>query len=316
MKVYCLILPLLLLASALSGCHHKDLIDEATPTGEQEIVFDWTEVPDANPSSMGAYLYGDNQEDVIRFMFSGRDGGPVKLPIDHYCGIAINTDNASWLRMRNHKDADRFELYTDGILSLPVSGYATRSVPQPGNLNESMVSPPQMIWATRTDDLTVESLTENKKLVFRMDEAVCHYTVDILEVKNIKSLDSSGVDGTLSGMAAGWHPGRKRASDTHATLPFILKADKAAGTFHAEFLTFGENPNHSYPHSLTVYLILKDGSKRYYTFDVADQITSAADPRHVHIVVRGLDLPDSVSGDGGLNPDVNDWEEEDIDISM
>ena len=149
-----------------------------------------------------------------------------------------------------------------------------------------------------------------------MDEAVCHYTVDILDVTNIQSLDGSSVDGALSGMAAGWHPGRKQASDSHATLPFILKADKSSSSFHSEFLTFGENPNTAYPHELSVFLLLKDGSKRRFNFDVADQIRSAEDPRHVHIVVHGLKLPYAVNGGGGLNPDVNDWEDENVDIEM
>ena len=127
MKASVMTFPLLMITMGLSGCHHKDLLNEVAPTGEPEIVFDWTDVPDANPASMGAYLYGENQEELIRFIFTGRDGGPVRLPVDRYCGIAINTDNASWLRMRNHEDIDKFELYTDPVISLPVSGFSTRN---------------------------------------------------------------------------------------------------------------------------------------------------------------------------------------------
>lgn len=69
-------------------------------------------------------------------------------------------------------------------------------------------------------------------------------------------------------------------------------------------------------HKLTIYLFLTDGTKWYYTYDVTDQVSKAPDPHHVHIAVSGLTLPEPMLTGGGLMPDVKDWNDVNIDISM
>lgn len=317
MKDMIRLLMILMLSATLAGCRHKDLIDEEVPTGEPEIVFDWSLVPTANPASMSAYLYEHESENPIRFEFAGRNGGKVRIPAGLYSGMAMNSDDTDWAKLRNNTDIDHFEVYTGDAEALISSGISTRSLPRSASAaDENIVKSPGLFWAARSNNLWLAVADEDKKFIFYMDEAVSHYTVDVVEVKNMENLEGKSVDGTISGMSAGWLPGKTRASDTHATFPFLLTADKKNNSFHAEFLTFGENPQHEYPHELLIYLILADGSKRYYTFDVADQVHKAPDPRHVHIVVKGLSLPDHVSGGGGFDPDVNDWQEENVDIQM
>lgn len=58
-------------------------------------------------------------------------------------------------------------------------------------------------------------------------------------------------------------------------------------------LTFGHKAGNN--HTLTVYAVLADGSKWYYTYDVTDQIYSAPDPRNVHIVLDGFPCPNRSS---------------------
>ncbi len=64
-------------------------------------------------------------------------------------------------------------------------------------------------------------------------------------------------------------------------------------------------------------MVLNDGSKWYHSFDVTDQVSKASDPTHVHIIVRGLDLPHAQSDkDSDASIDVNEWQEVDIDLKM
>ena len=79
-------------------------------------------------------------------------------------------------------------------------------------------------------------------------------------------------------------------------------------------LTFGHKTGNN--HTLTVYAVLADGSKWYYTYDVTDQIHSAPDPRNVHIVLDGLPLPKPIVNGGGFQPEVEDWQTVPIDIEM
>ena len=59
-----------------------------------------------------------------------------------------------------------------------------------------------------------------------------------------------------------------------------------------------------------------DGSKWYHSFDVTQQVTDAPDPKHVHIVINGLDLPQPISEGGGFVPSVNAWNDINISLKM
>lgn len=117
-------------------------------------------------------------------------------------------------------------------------------------------------------------------------------------------------------MSGGYLHGQGTPSDSKVTIPLILTADKEKNSLHAEFLTFGENPTKDYTHRLKIHASLDDGSLFHQSFDVTDQVKDAADPSHVHIVVRGVKLPEQQTVPGGFRPDVNDWENENIDLNM
>lgn len=308
-----------LLAMTATGCHHKDLRYEEVESGHLHVVFDWSQAPDANPASMAVFFFGGQTEgSALRFDFEGRDGGEVKLPTGTYTGLALNSDITDWAMVRNSEDPEQFEVYTPEVTALHTYGLSTRAIPRAeGAEDESVVATPGMLWQNRQDYLTLRYNDRDKTFVFTPEEAVCHYTVDVLEVENLVYLDGLTVDATLSGMSGGWLHGKQTPSDTKVTHPFILTADKDTDSFHGEFLAFGENPGHSYTHSLSIYVALTDGTGRSYHYDVTSQVSQAPDPKHVHIVVRGLALPHTVSGStGGLHPEVNDWESENVDISM
>ncbi len=148
-------------------------------------------------------------------------------------------------------------------------------------------------------------------------EAVCHYIVDVYDVKNLDEVESSAVDATLSGMAEGYNHGQESATDNTVSMKINLKGNPDENNLHGEFLTFGECPTTVAKHYLTLYMVLNDGSKWFHTFDVTDQITKAADPTHVHIIVRGIDLPEPPKEvDTELKTDVNEWQAINIGLQM
>ena len=65
-----------------------------------------------------------------------------------------------------------------------------------------------------------------------------------------------------------------------------------------------------------VYAILNDGKKYSFTYDVTAQIHEAPDPKNVHIVLDGLPLPKPIDNGGGFAPTVDDWNTEEVEISM
>ena len=71
---------------------------------------------------------------------------------------------------------------------------------------------------------------------------------------------------------------------------------------------------------MLLYVWMDDGSKYCYgtesgRFNVTDQVHSASDRKHVHIIIDGLDLPQPIGGDN-IDPSVDDWQEVNEDIHM
>lgn len=268
---------------------------------------------------MMSYFYPATGTDALLYTFADPAGGQISIPFGKYAAIGINGDNTDWARLRGTDDPESFEVYTRDAESLEANGLLSRSLPRAaGTENERMAKTPGMMWSDRLDNVALDDENESGPLTitFYPEEAVCHYTVDVLDIEHSEYLRGAEVDATLSGMAEGFLHGKHHATDVSVTMPFTLKADPAQNSLHSEFLTFGECDTASRPHILTVYVILTDGTKWCHAFDVTSQVSTAPDPRHVHIVVRGLDLPQPIAGGSGFHPDVNDWNDINIDLPM
>ncbi|MDE6826130.1 MAG: DUF5119 domain-containing protein [Paramuribaculum sp.] len=306
-----------LLAAALSSCNHKELCFDHTHLIPVDVVFDWTNAPDADPESMAAYFYNPDGEAPQRFIFTDKAGGRIMVPYGDYMGLATNSDNTDWASTRNESDIETMETYTGEVSVLSGNGFDTRSIPRARAAEEErIISAPGMMWSARNDEIHLEITDTLRRVVFTPDEAVCHYTVIISDVENLRYVSGTTIDATISGMSEGYLHGSKQPTDTRATLPFDLEVEADSARLQASFLTFGESPSGTNPHYLTVYLLLTDGTKWYYTFDVSDQVHNAPDPHHVVIRLSGLKLPRPINHDGGFNPEVNDWQIIEVDLRM
>ncbi|MDE7375931.1 MAG: DUF5119 domain-containing protein [Muribaculaceae bacterium] len=312
--------PVLVAGLALTSCRHKDIDMEPNNRCEIYVAFDWQKAPDANPTSMIAYFYPVNGGEPLLYTFAGRDGGRIGIPYGGYAGIGINGDFSDWAATRHTEDPDHFEVYTRDAETMQAMGMPSRAVPRAaGAEDERMAKTPGMMWSGRRDGISIDGESDGngvQTITFYPDEAVCYYTVDVLDIKHSDYLRGAEIDATLSGMAEGYLHGKRRSTDVSVTMPFTLKPGEGDTSLSGQFLTFGECDTAKRSHLLTVYVILTDGTKWYHAFDVTDQVTNAPDPRHVHIVVRGLDLPQPVSGGSGFRPDVNEWNDININLSM
>ena len=306
----------LLLCPALSSCHHKDLIYESDLLPEIKVVFDWRNAPEANPESMALVLYDATTGKPMHFMFDNRNGGIIKVPYGQYNGLCINSDINDWAYISHDDDIDDFEVSTADATELAAFDIPASQLPAARDgESERMAETPSMLWSNRQDSIVLKAAVQSQTITMYPDEAICHYTVDVTDVENIEYVEGSNVDATISGMSGSYMHGRNKPSDTHVTMPFVLSVS-GADTLHSEFLTFGESHDSAYSHKLTVYLYLKDGTRWYNTYDVTDQVSQAPDPRHVHIVVSGLNIPKPMLSGGGFEPDVQDWNDVTVDINM
>ncbi|MDE6076723.1 MAG: DUF5119 domain-containing protein [Muribaculaceae bacterium] len=113
------------------ACNHKDLCYEHNHHIETDVVFDWRNDPDATPSSMAAVMFDRHMEkDPVRFIFSGRDGGQINLPIGDYDVLGLNADLNDWALFRNQPDIESVELYTKDATQLEAYNLMPASVPR------------------------------------------------------------------------------------------------------------------------------------------------------------------------------------------
>lgn len=313
---------LLALAPALllTACNHKELYMDNPMSSRLEVVFDWRNAPEATPASMALYLYDSDGAEPLRYIFGDRHGGEIKAPFGLRHAICVNADNTDWACLRRHESIETFEIYTLDAESTLGQRLDTKSLPRSeGTESERMAQTPGMLWGSRENNIHVRPHEGTDTITLYPSEAICHYMVDIYDVDNIDGLRSSTVDATLSGMAEGYCFGAASSTETPVTMTFKLTERTADGepTLHGEFLTFGECPAHNDKHTLTVYMVLNDGSKWWQTYDVTDQVSQAPDPHHVHIIIRGLHLPEPPQeGQPELDVNVNDWQTVEINMQM
>lgn len=102
-------------------------------------------------------------------------------------------------------------------------------------------------------------------------------------------------------------------------LPFPEERSET-GAIEGSFLTFGHRPGASHEdthkHTVMIYAMLLDGTRWYYEKDVTDQIPTDKNPRRVRIVIDELPLPKPIVNGGGFQPEVDKWQQVDIELDM
>lgn len=310
-----------LVALATTSCEHKDLCyNHIHNAASVKVIFDWKNVPDADPASMSLYLFPKNGSKPERYEFTKKEGGIIRVIPGIYDAICINSDTEGIVC----KNTDKFETFeistqTSELLtySLQSLGVPTNNVPRAeGSEDERTALSSDMLWYDVKSEIMVTTEEENV-IILAPSMAVCNYQVQITNVENAEYV--TGLSAVLSGMAGGLLPALNTVTSEVVAHPFDMKISKDKTSVSGSLLTFGHCPNKQGQHTLIVYAVLTDGSKFAYSYDtdeITKQIHEAPDPRNVIIYLDGLKLPGTVSGGGGFHPEVGDWEEIEVEIEM
>ena len=297
-----------LLACLLTACEQKELCYDHSHTADLKVVFDWRNDPAAQPASMRLYLFPEEGGLPLLYEFAGREGGTITVPAGFYHAVGLNSDT-EFILYRNQERYEQFEASLTG-------GTFSRPVPRAeGTDTQDVRSTPDRLWSDHTDEVEVKASVPGQVLVLYPKLSVCRYTVEIHNVANLKYLTRGEIFGSLTSMAGGLMMSTGLADNETVTLPFDMTSDRASNIY-AEFYTFGYPAASTAPQYLMVYAILNDGKKYSFTYDVTAQIHEAPDPKNVHIVLDGLPLPKPIDNGGGFAPTVDDWNTEEVEISM
>ena len=328
---------LMTLSVLFSSCEHKDLCYHHPHTKTLRVEFDWRDAPDANPEGMCVFFYPLDGEDAPqrRFDFTGKTGGGIEIQVGRYRVLCYNNDTESVL-LRGTDAFDTHEGYTrEGSIFESIYGSGANYAPKAKEAeDERVVISPDMIWGCAALDVEISetgvsylcfpeseredwsgkpAVSTEQVITLYPHELVCTYTYEVRNVKNLKY--ATQMCGSLSGMAPSLLFGDESLGTECVTIPFESVSD-GVSTITGRFYTFGHHEENTAPHKLLLYVWFVDGSKYYYTFDVTDQIHSAPDKRHVHIIINGLDFPQPIGNGSGFQPSVDDWQTVEEDIIM
>lgn len=305
-----------MLLPLLTACEHKDLCYDHSHTTQVEVVFDWTEAPDADPATMSLYLYPEDGSEPMRYEFTDRTGGTITVPIGVYDALCVNSDKETH-RIQNKERMETFQVTTGDTRTLR-GALSTRSETAPrarGAEEERNVLEPEALWSDHAERLDIHPETGVQKIVLIPRQRVNTCSVEVRNVDNLRYV--SAVSAAVTGMAGGWLAGVDCLTEEKVTIPFELNisSDKTLMTGRLSF--FGHCPKVDGTHKLMIYAQMSDGQTYYYEEDVTDQLHDPAqDPTHIVIVIDKLPLPKPITGGGGLQPTVKDWQEVHIDLPM
>lgn len=295
----------ILLAAALNSCQHQQelcLDHDVHRQRPVEIVFDWSEHPDASPLTMSLYLFPLHGGKSRRYEFNGHHGGTIMLAPDQYTAIAINSDTER-TTVRNTSSLETFEIWLRGDFAI---GQQRADAPL---CNQS-----DMIWIGQTDNIDCRC---SDSIIVRMYEAVCHCTVDVLNVTNHSKVHS--VTATLSGMNESISALSRQTLTANSALIGFSMERPMPNTLHSTMLTLGHCGRQrtrdataacDLPHLLSLYFTLNDGSHCVQSIDVADQMHTQS-IEDCHIVIDTVTVPTTgTPPGGGLTGTVTDWGDE------
>ena len=321
---------LLLLTSSLfllTSCDYKDLCYDHSHSAGVNVRFDWQKAPNLNAKGMTVLFYDtEKAASPERYDFVGRDGGTARLVTGSYRAVAYNYDTETIL-YRGMESSSTLEAYTrrssieEGTQMAALSrGY---TMPRAGGTeDEPVILEPDPLCGAQSDVFQLDASVAGDVTIMphmRTREVV----VTINHVPNLQY--TSQIGGSLTGLAPSVNMTTGELGEGCATQAFTASA-KGDSTIVMTFNIFGHCPHAKggdyNAHLLTVYAVLADGSKWYYTEDVSDQMHNPSHPGQgddeveIDIVVDDLPIPKPIVNGSGFQPTIDGWQGIEIQVDM
>lgn len=137
----------------------------------------------------------------------------------------------------------------------------------------------------------------------------------ILEVESIKGMQwVAGISGVITGLAQSTALADANDSEEQVSVFFEPSEVDADGKMTAKFNTFGYIPGEK--QIMTLVITDTGGTGHKINIDISDQF-----PENKEQIIRvkqeiNIDEPDNPGGGGGLDPDVDEWDDVEIDIGI
>lgn len=303
---------ILFLALLFVSCEHKDLCYMHPHDKEVRILFDWSHIHEQNiPRTVKVILFPVGGSAYMEFDLPS-EGGIINAPSGDYEIVSFNSDSYV-----NHMEYEDFS----GDNNLVVCSVKSKVFPG------KYMSPDFLCWAKMADGWT--DLEDNHLVRMIPERKVAKVTYDI---RGIDGIDKAKTFyGVFSGCSVevDLHEGicveRKIEGMRHDV---VINMDYKDNALQGSFWLLGGGFTHTkresdeHMHFLTIYWEKKDGKFGCTTVDITEQVPcgnelgTTMEDFHIELVLDINITDEDGNEDGMFEPDVEDWEDIEVDIPL
>lgn len=258
------------------------------------------------PEKVRLLFYDPDTHELVEEDYINPEGGFVDVPSGYYdivaYGMGSNTTRVSGIDSRAGSYA-----YTSG---LGATLRMTKSDDPDGYIDFPIIYEPDPIYVGRAENTYIPVRAEQDRTLLIdlfMPTLLDTYSFEIPEIEGAQYIKSAEI--YITGQAAFRYLWDKRLSNKNVALYFKAPVNKEDGSIKTVFSTFG---SHSPQIQNDVYLNIMvtdaNGARFQWIYNVTEQFNNPDNNNHRIVIGDHIIIPNGV--DGGINPDVNDWEAE------
>ncbi|WP_301708610.1 DUF5119 domain-containing protein, partial [uncultured Duncaniella sp.] len=181
----------------MPGCEHNELCYDHTHVTELNVEFDWSQAPDADPSTMVVHFFRPDGSLYRRVEFTQRTGGKVRLEAGEYSILFHNGNMETVYELGNsHSDYALSGVSRSILEPMGREGDAPRP---PESADQLIFSAPDQVWAGSHSAIEILPGVAGQTVKLTPVEATMEYTVEITGVENLR--DDIDVSAAITGMS-------------------------------------------------------------------------------------------------------------------
>lgn len=240
------------------------------------------------------------------------------LPTDKVSNVEAQNGQLHAFCYNNDSDINRFEvnawkdaIATTGetdIVMKSVFGDNVKSIPRGGDPDEPICFQPTELYC---DTCTITG-DDDSLITFTPQPVLKEIEIRIVNVKGTNGI--AFVSAALSGMASSMSLSTLKPCGCQCTIPIGMSVEKES-VISGNGLSFGKNVNYYGKNILTIYVMLSDGQRIYYNYDISDRISQTANKTSIEVTIEGMTVPEVQAG-SGFNPNLNEWNIYEEEIAM
>lgn len=326
------------LAIILFSCHRDRLYYATEEVAIIRFNIDWSKA-NLNPNGTSAYIFDANSGNAVCEcqVSNSADFIDVALPVGVYDVFIVNDTEEELINI-NFADTENLSIFKSLIATKEDSRYkikTTKAEPQSQlyttecSIKASTISrgivvtPTDIQYAKERPQATISEVARH----INIEPTRTTELFDIEVVVNNLTSANGAPRSLLTDVAQGNYVGLPVKYEGLVTHEFVLNnrvidpINKKNGKISKTFTSFGPimtDDGLANRHFLVMDFILINGEKHLVEVDVTDLIeTTHNDVNYIHTIRLEITLPVVIgNGDGAFNPDVEDWEDAEVELPI